>query len=352
MKKKFNLSLDATPEPKPDIEISDTGTLRMDDVLINANGVRFVNNAPSTTQSAAHDIHSEFQSSVRLADLTVLQSLGRGAQGVVRLAKHNTTGTFYALKELRCNLTDKTVRKQFLRELHIISEISSPFIVPCYGVFFVEHAINIVTEFMDAGSLENITVGSGGALRHLSRSLLSALSHLEKYRLLHRDIKPTNLLASRDGSVKLADFGLTVKTRDGIASIASLGVGYNPGGYGGDTFVGSLAYMSPERITDGRCTFASDVWSAGLTLLEMAIGKYPYENTNQSKMIEMMDAIIAGPPSFSFEDTKLVDFLNRCFASHSQRCSATELLKHPWITAGDPARDKQDMIDFLSRVKR
>ncbi|KAI5290540.1 MAP kinase kinase (MEK), partial [Ascosphaera atra] len=78
---------------------------------------------------------------------------------------------------------------------------------------------------------------------------------------MHRDIKPSNVLVNSRGNIKLCDFGVAGETVNSIA----------------DTFVGTSTYMAPERIQGGRYTVRSDVWSVGLTIMELAVGRFPFD---------------------------------------------------------------------------
>ena len=90
---------------------------------------------------------------------------------------------------------------------------------------------------------------------------------------MHRDIKPDNILVNSEGFVKLTDFGIT-KQIDGEESLAG-------------TFVGTLNYMSPERMEGERYSYAGDVWSLGIVLIELATGQYPYKET--TGFLEMLE---------------------------------------------------------------
>lgn len=83
---------------------------------------------------------------------------------------------------------------------------------------------------------------------------------------MHRDIKPSNVLVNSRGSIKLCDFGVATETVNSIA----------------DTFVGTSTYMAPERIQGGAYSVRSDVWSAGLTVMELAVGRFPFDTSDTS----------------------------------------------------------------------
>lgn len=99
-------------------------------------------------------------------------------------------------------------------------------------------------------------------LGKITESILGGLVYLyEAHRIMHRDIKPSNVLVNSRGMIKLCDFGVATETVNSVA----------------DTFVGTSTYMAPERIQGGAYTVRSDVWSVGLTVMELAIGRFPFD---------------------------------------------------------------------------
>lgn len=104
-------------------------------------------------------------------------------------------------------------------------------------------------------------------LGKIAEAVLSGLNYLyEVHRIMHRDIKPSNVLVSSRGSIKLCDFGVSGELVNSIA----------------DTFVGTSTYMAPERIQGAKYSIKSDVWSVGLTLMELAIGRFPFDTSDNA----------------------------------------------------------------------
>lgn len=102
-------------------------------------------------------------------------------------------------------------------------------------------------------------------LGKITESVLAGLVYLyETHRIMHRDIKPSNILVNSRGNIKLCDFGVATETVNSIA----------------DTFVGTSTYMAPERIQGGAYTVRSDVWSVGLSVMELAVGRFPFDSTD------------------------------------------------------------------------
>ena len=186
----------------------------------------------------------------------------------------NTTGLVMAMKEIRLEL-DEAKFAAIIMELDILHRCISPFIIDFYGAFFQEGAVYICMEYMDGGSVDKL-YGDGvpeGVLRKIALSTIMGLKVLkDEHNIIHRDVKPTNILINTRGQVKICDFGVSGNL---VASIAK-------------TNIGCQSYMAPERIASGGVAQAganpgggtysvqSDIWSLGLSIIECAMGQYPY----------------------------------------------------------------------------
>lgn len=183
-----------------------------------------------------------------------------------------TSGLVMAMKEIRLELDDMKFA-QIIMELDILHRCISPFIIDFYGAFFQEGSVYICIEYMDGGSIDKL-YGDGvpeGVLRKITLSTVMGLKCLkDDHNIIHRDVKPTNILVNSRGQVKICDFGVSGNL---VASIAK-------------TNIGCQSYMAPERISGGGMAQAgagggsysvqSDIWSLGLTIIECALGRYPY----------------------------------------------------------------------------
>jgi len=186
--------------------------------------------------------------------------------------KGSTTGVVMAMKEIRLEL-DENKFTTILKELVILHECVSPFIIDFYGAFYQEGAVYMCIEYMDGGSIDKLYEGGipENVLRKITYATIMGLKTLkDDHNIIHRDVKPTNILVNSNGQVKICDFGVSGNL---VASIAK-------------TNIGCQSYMAPERISGGGMSMPggmvgsynvqSDIWSLGLTIIECAMGKYPY----------------------------------------------------------------------------
>jgi mitogen-activated protein kinase kinase len=203
-------------------------------------------------------------SNVGMNGLVPPGSLEQKSKGVVEMA----------MKEIRLEL-DENKFAQIIMELDVLHRCRSPYIIDFYGAFFQEGAVYICMEFMDGGSIDKLYQDGvpEGVLRKITFATVMGLKTLkDDHNIIHRDVKPTNILVNSRGDIKMCDFGVSGNL---VASIAK-------------TNIGCQSYMAPERIASGgpQATIGgqpggtygvqSDIWSLGLSILECAMGCYPY----------------------------------------------------------------------------
>ena len=201
---------------------------------------------------------------------TGAQPIGRGGMGEIFRATDTTLGRAVAIKVLAEGYAqDPSVRQRFTREALAVARLSgNPNIVTIYDVGEHNERPFIVMEYLPGGSLEQKIRGEGAqsprqALEWLEQAA-SALDAAHREGVVHRDVKPANLLLDRYGHVHVADFG--------IASAAGLGSLTQTG-----TVLGTASYLSPEQAQGERTTAASDLYSLGIVAFELLAGRRPFE---------------------------------------------------------------------------
>ncbi|KAF9577091.1 Protein kinase C signaling pathway involved MAPKK protein [Lunasporangiospora selenospora] len=184
-------------------------------------------------------------------------------------------------------------------------------------------------EYCEGGSMESVykRVSEKGqaiselVLGKIAVSVLNGLVYLHKMlQVIHRDLKPSNIVATMDGSIKLCDFGVS---GDLVNSLA-------------ETFVGTSYYMAPERIQGGKYPVQSDVWSLGLTMVEIAMMRNPFPNNMAP--FELLHYIVNQPvPSLSEDDgwsVLLRDFLGQCMIKDfRKRPTPEQIMQHEFVVA-------------------
>ncbi|KAL0611503.1 Dual specificity mitogen-activated protein kinase kinase 2 [Plecturocebus cupreus] len=196
-------------------------------------------------------------------DFERISELGAGNGGVVTKVQHRPSGLIMARKLIHLEIKP-AIRNQIIRELQVLHECNSPYIVGFYGAFYSDGEISICMEHMDGGSLDQVLTEARRIpeeiLGKVSIAVLRGLAYLrEKHQIMHRDVKPSNILVNSRGEIKLCDFGVSGQLIDSMAN----------------SFVGTRSYMAPERLQGTHYSVQSDIWSMGLSLVELAIGRYP-----------------------------------------------------------------------------
>ena len=264
---------------------------------------------------------------------------------------NGTTNVTMAMKEIRLEL-DEAKFAQIIMELDVLHKCRSPYIIEFYGAFFQEGAVYICMEYMDGGSIDKLYKDGvpENVLRKITYATVQGLRTLkDDHNIIHRDVKPTNILVNTNGEIKLCDFGVSGNL---VASYAK-------------TNIGCQSYMAPERIASGGIQAAdtpatgtysvqSDIWSLGLSILECAMGCYPYppETYNnifsqlsvsipyrrcarRTRLMRTKQAIVDGTPPDLPKDgfgEEAHDFVRGCLNKiPNLRPTYAMLLNHPWI---------------------
>ncbi|XP_034197122.1 mitogen-activated protein kinase kinase 9-like isoform X2 [Prunus dulcis] len=226
-------------------------------------------------------------------DLEKLQVLDHSNSGTVYKVNYKRTSTTYALKLVHSDSNNSTVCHQLFREMEILRHTDFPYVVRCHTIFKKSSGdIGILIEYMDSGILETLLKAQGTFsepnLAHVARQVLKGLNYLYTNKIIHRNIKPANVLVNSNMEVKIANFSVSkilCMTSDPCNS-----------------YVGTCAYMSPERFDldtygGNYSGYAGDIWSLGLTLMELYMGHFPLLPPGQKpNWATLMYAICFGEP--------------------------------------------------------
>ena len=290
--------------------------------------------------------------------------IGRGSSGRVFDVLHTPSGLRVCVKQLLVD--DGRQRAEVKRELDSLNQTQSRFIVDFYGAFFHSEmgVIVLVLELMQGSLLEILHHRRRLTEREAKAFAVQVIRgldflHNEKH-LIHRDIKPANLLFHRSGAVKITDFGVSSGQRSPDAESVR-------------TFVGSISYMSPERLEGRSYSYESDIWSVGITVCEAVTGFHPFQNSAAQSLTfwELLQNVLNHkedahemPVSHVLQkngDTTLTvsseldDFVAKCICfERNDRAKAEELLAHPWlkdITVEEAEGLVKDMASHMASAK-
>ncbi|CAO2658538.1 Nn.00g062610.m01.CDS01 [Neocucurbitaria sp. VM-36] len=263
-------------------------------------------------QRAAQDVAG-------LKDYQLGDCLGKGAFGSVYRALNWGTGETVAIKQVRLENLGAADLKNMEMEIELLKNLNHPNIVKYIGVVRSSESLYIILEYCENGSLHSICKNFGKFPENLVALYMSQVLHgllyLHEQGVIHRDIKGANILTTKEGLVKLADFGVATK-QSGLDQSSVVGTPY---------------WMAPEVIELSGATTSSDIWSLGCTVIELIEGKPPYHK------LQPMQALFRivndeHPPIPGSASPLLREFLMECFQKNpTLRISAKRLLKHPWI---------------------
>jgi serine/threonine-protein kinase len=219
----------------------------------------------------------------------ILELIGSGGMSRVYKARCHRLNRLVAIKILREDLAqDAEFRRRFHDESQAVAMLSHPNIVAVYDVSRSSELEYIVMELIDGITLKQYMQRKGNKLNwrealHFMTQIVKALGHAHSRGIIHRDIKPHNVMVLRDGSVKVADFGIARLASDGHSTLTQ-------------EALGSVHYISPEQARGSRIDARSDLYSAGVVLYEMITGRLPFEgDTPVSVAIQHINSIPLSP---------------------------------------------------------
>lgn len=219
----------------------------------------------------------------------LLEVIGTGGMAVVYKARCHRLNRLVAVKILKQDLAqDAEFRRRFHDESQAVAMLSHPNIVAVYDVSHSNDLDYIVMELIDGITLKQLMQKKGEPLNwrealHFITQIMRGLSHAHSRGIIHRDIKPHNIMVLRDGSVKVADFGIARLTSANQSSLTQ-------------EALGSVHYISPEQARGSHIDARSDIYSAGVVLYEMTTGRLPFEGESPvSVAIQHINSIPLSP---------------------------------------------------------
>ena len=259
---------------------------------------------------------------------TILQKIGQGNYGSVYKVQNNKTGQILAAKICKIESNNKD---SFYKEINMLKQCDSPYILKYYSSYLKNNTFWIVLEFCDGGSLLDIMritnkFYNEKEIASIIKMVLKGLQFLHAQRKIHRDIKAGNILLSDEGVAKLGDFGVSAQLTNSISKKVSK--------------IGTPYWMSPEVISQKSYDSKCDIWSLGITCIELAEGEPPY---SEVRTFLVMKKILNNPPK-GLTNPKLWsddfnDFVEKCLIFNpAQRPTAAQLLNHRFIQNNDQGK--------------
>ncbi|KAG8990537.1 hypothetical protein FRB90_001732 [Tulasnella sp. 427] len=273
--------------------------------------------------------------------------IGRGQFGSVYRALNINTGQIVAVKRIRLEGLPESEITQLMKEVHLLKRLQHPSIVQYEGMVRDDDSLDIVLEYVENGSLGQTLKSFGKFNEKLVATyvtkILEGLHYLHEQQVVHCDLKAANILSTKNGNIKLSDFGvsLTLNAMENAKETM-------------DNVAGTPNWMAPEVIELKGASTASDIWSLGCTIVELLTAKPPYSEIGNSLsvMFRIVEDDTAPIPEGC--SAPLRDFLSQCFKKDpAERPTAEALFEHPWLkrTWGlNKDLRPDDSVPFLRRI--
>ncbi|XP_041345878.1 serine/threonine-protein kinase 10 [Pyrgilauda ruficollis] len=270
----------------------------------------------------------------------VVGELGDGAFGKVYKAKNKETGALAAAKVIETKSEDEL--EDYMVEIEILATCDHPHIVKLLGAFYWDGKLWIMIEFCPGGAVDATMLELDRGLTEpqiqvICRQMLEALHYLHSKRIIHRDLKAGNVLLTQDGDIKLADFGVSAKNMKTLQKR--------------DSFIGTPYWMAPEVVMcetmkDTPYDYKADIWSLGITLIEMAQIEPPHHELNPMRVL--LKIAKSDPPTLSCPSKwslEFRDFLKKALDKNPEtRPSAAQLLEHPFVSKVTSNRALRELV--------
>ncbi|KAI9786334.1 MAG: hypothetical protein M1835_003085 [Candelina submexicana] len=264
----------------------------------------------------------------------VLEELGSGSFGVVYKAIERSSGDIVAIKHIDLESSEDDIQ-EIQQEISVLSTCASPFVTRYITSFLRGYKLWIVMEYLGGGScLDLLKPGpfNEGHIAIICRELLLGLDYLHQEGKIHRDIKAANILLAHSGKVKIADFGVAAQ----LTNIKSQR----------NTFVGTPFWMAPEVIQQAGYDFKADIWSLGITAMELVNGEPPNASTHPMKVLFLIPKAPAPRLEGNNYSQNFKNFVAACLVKDpDRRPTAKELLQHKFIRGAGKVEALRELVE-------
>jgi len=296
-----------------------------------SHSVHSIVSSPAIDKNGSSSSTEDVQYSMDVADYEIGSPIGYGSSAVVYIAKYKPLNKNVAIKMIDLDMFERNQIDELRNEIRIMNLCKHPNLLTVFGSFVNGSKLYIVTPYLSAGSCLNLMKYAYPdgfeelVIATILKQALQGLDYLHKSKLIHRDVKAGNLLIDEDGLVRLGDFGVSSSLmetgeRKGLRK----------------TFVGTPCWMAPEVMEQSGYNYKADIWSFGITALELATGHAPFAKYPPIKVL--MLTLQNEPPTLdrdqaSHKFTKTFkEMIDSCLIKDpTKRPTSEKLLQHPFF---------------------